>query len=841
MLTFFDRFRWAVCQLDSLSKCLKRDKLRNALQSLPTGLYETYDRIMYSIDEDYIEDVFKILQWLVHSTRPLDLAEVAEVVAVGLDNETGFDPESRLRESLEVLTICSSLVTTVARRNSEYDGHIYREPEVRLAHFSVKEYLVNARIQREDTTYTIEKDDQGLVAQTCLTYLLYFKEPAMLTPSYVDDFPLAEYAANYWFVHARAAKRDIDKINKLGFKLCQSRGTFLNWIRLRDLDGYGLGNHDLSNRAVDRFNIAEHLVPLLYTMPFAPPLYYAALAGLVGLSKFLLENGADVNAEGGQYGYALQAASVVAYPSVVGLLLDHGAVVNAQGGNHCTALHAACYEGHEDTVRLLLHHGADVSIQNWNRNTALQVACNEKQEAVIKVMSEIRPDLMHQRLAYELREAALKGQLTVVKKLLEDGAKVDAEGGTYKSALQAASYNGHEPVVKLLLENGANANTKGGEYGSPLRAASYKGHESIVKVLLENRADANFQDDKNNTALQVASYHGHESVVKLLLGNGADVNPKCGKYASALQVASYHGHEVVVKLLLGNGADVNHRGGKNDSALQGASYNGHERIVRLLLETGADVNHNGGKYGSALQGASYNGHEPVVRLLLENGADVNIKGADNDTPLQAASIRGHVAIARLLLENGADIDAQGGESGSSLHAAASEGNEALVKLLVENGADINICIPTGLYPTALAAAAFAGSEPIVNLLLERGIDIGYCSEAIMSVARGVTMLPYKQHESSWCNIVKLMHDKGAKFTLQTFLAVCRTGSESLIKLMFEIGLDFTPDVDCYKQALAKFEGGLEFGFIVNEHTEIFDPGHKAFMKLLQEKMASLSG
>ena len=66
------------------------------MKPLPDDLNKTYDQILNSIDKEYIEDAFKILQWLVHSTRPLDLAEVAEVVAVELDEEPQFDPTAGL-------------------------------------------------------------------------------------------------------------------------------------------------------------------------------------------------------------------------------------------------------------------------------------------------------------------------------------------------------------------------------------------------------------------------------------------------------------------------------------------------------------------------------------------------------------------------------------------------------------------------------------------------------------------------------------------------------------------------------------------------------------------------
>jgi hypothetical protein len=59
--------------------------LRKTLKSLPRTLDDTYARILASINEAYSQDALRILQWLVYSTRPLLLEEVAEVVAVNTE------------------------------------------------------------------------------------------------------------------------------------------------------------------------------------------------------------------------------------------------------------------------------------------------------------------------------------------------------------------------------------------------------------------------------------------------------------------------------------------------------------------------------------------------------------------------------------------------------------------------------------------------------------------------------------------------------------------------------------------------------------------------------------
>ena len=162
----------------------------------------------------------------------------------------------------------------------------------------------------------------------------------------------------------------------------------------------------------------------------ATPLYYASLADLQRTAQALTEQGAIINAQGGIYGNALQAASGGGYKEIVQLLLEKGADIHTQADNFGdNALQAASGEGHKEIVPLLL----------------------------------------------------------------EKGAKVNKQGGYYNNALQAPSAEGHYQVVQLLLKNGAEINMQGGAYGSALRAASVRGHLQIVQLLLERRQSIDAQ------------------------------------------------------------------------------------------------------------------------------------------------------------------------------------------------------------------------------------------------------------------------------------------------------------------------------------------------------------
>ena len=111
----------------------------------------------------------------------------------------------------------------------------------------------------------------------------------------------------------------------------------------------------------------------LYCLRHGNALQAASVKGNADTVSLLLDNEADVNAQGGVYGNALQAASVNGNADIVRLLLDKRADVNAQGGIYCNALQAASAMGNAGIVSLLLDRGADVNAQG-SIGTALQAA-----------------------------------------------------------------------------------------------------------------------------------------------------------------------------------------------------------------------------------------------------------------------------------------------------------------------------------------------------------------------------------------------------------------------------------------------------------------------------------
>ena len=76
--------------------------------------------------------------------------------------------------------------------------------ELRLAHFSVKEYLVSNRIAPEFVGHLAETTARATIATLCLTYLSDF-DNRLTIPEIRAKFSFAQYCARYWMDHARQA------------------------------------------------------------------------------------------------------------------------------------------------------------------------------------------------------------------------------------------------------------------------------------------------------------------------------------------------------------------------------------------------------------------------------------------------------------------------------------------------------------------------------------------------------------------------------------------------------------------------------------------------------------
>ena len=90
-------------------------------------------------------------------------------------------------------------------------------------------------------------------------------------------------------------------------------------------------------------------------------------------------------------------------------------------------------------------------------------------------------------------------------------------------SIHDAALEGNIEVVKQHLAAGADVDTKHELYGTPLHSAANK---EVAELLIANGADVNAKDIYDRTPLHAVAEEGHKAVADLLIANGADVNAK---------------------------------------------------------------------------------------------------------------------------------------------------------------------------------------------------------------------------------------------------------------------------------------------------------------------------
>lgn len=324
--------------------------LYTALNSLPKTLHETYGRILLSIDETYSQDVIKILQALSFSPRILTIFELVELLAIDIDcSEPKYVPENIMAEPMDLVTLCGPLVTICVENRLGLEMEEQTVFTLRLAHFSVKEYLISERIRNSSAAMYALNSDQShrFLAKAYLVYLLSpmlisISSWAKTAPDAIPEFTLLPTAALHWPAHVKALGASLPSdIEALMEKLFDSKsqpggGSYAVW---------------LWSFIPGRSSI------ILNT----PALYYAASFGLLPMVVKLIASTPeiDIDIKGGRaYSTPLQVACMRGELEVAKLLLKAGADPNSINIEGYPCLYFAAVYSHTEIVQLLRSYGA---------------------------------------------------------------------------------------------------------------------------------------------------------------------------------------------------------------------------------------------------------------------------------------------------------------------------------------------------------------------------------------------------------------------------------------------------------------------------------------------------
>ena len=404
------------------------------------------------------DHAFRLLQCLVVAVRPLEVKELAEVLAVNFDDADGI-PKLKTNwrwedEEQALLSSCSSLITIV-----ETEDHRV----VQFSHFSVKEFLTSARLSTSSVDvsryYVVLGPAHTILAQACMGILL---EPnnGVEENDAGKRSPLAEYAARHWVTHAQFERGTSILRNAMEHLFDLDRPYFAAWLQLYNID------IEPSPEPSSLFLFAPD------QKSGVTPLYLAALCGFQDLVEHLVvKYPKHVNTSGGYYVTPMVAALAGRHFQIAKHLHHNGAHMNVRGNDGRSPLHSAASYGDLEMVQVLLDYKTDVNAQDdYNWTPIHDVSSRYYFQDQVPNISISRPD--------------------VARLLLERGADPNARMKNGLTPLHVAARDGRVEVARVLLKHGANVGAEDNKGRTPFQMASAAGKDDTMKLMLEHGAKA---------------------------------------------------------------------------------------------------------------------------------------------------------------------------------------------------------------------------------------------------------------------------------------------------------------------------------------------------------------
>jgi ankyrin repeat protein len=493
------------------------------LERLPKTLDETYERLLKNINENNRRHARCLLHCLAVSVRPLRVEELAEILTFDFNVAEGTIPKYRpdrrpTNQEAAILSICPNLITVVDNRGSRV---------VQFSHLSVKEFLTSDHLAstREDLSFyhILPARAHTILAQVCLGFLLH--------PNGCNDdksakgSPLAEYAAQHWVTHAQfedVATRVMDGIESL---LDTDEPHFSAWLSLfdpvKESSGrlpseipsplYYLVLCGFQNDLVRHIAIKHPEFVNATGGSYGFPLDAALFRNNFPVAAILLKHGGRVDIRDARNQSALHK-TIERHDKVaidqVEFLLEHGADVNAQRDDLWTPLHLALHAGELTVARMLLDRQADVNARNNDGQAPL-----------------------HLLSRWEAPQGEDDGSEDA-KILLKRGANVNEKDNDDATPLHLASYHKRLGIVRVLLEYGANIDMENNQNRTPLQIAIagnglVKGDGvGVARLLVAHGAEAYAQAKYHVSTSDLTCYCGKEKIGQVLLGNGDPHKPE---------------------------------------------------------------------------------------------------------------------------------------------------------------------------------------------------------------------------------------------------------------------------------------------------------------------------
>lgn len=328
-----------------------------------------------------------------------------------------------------------------------------------------------------------------------------------------------------------------------------------------------------------------------------------------------------------------------------------------------------------------------------------------------------------------LIDAAWSNDVPRARRLIAQGADVNAQDETEQSAYLIATSEGYLELLELTLRHGADVSSLDSFNGTGLIRAAERGHADIVGRLLQTGIEVDHVNNLGWTALHEAIVLGdgtttYVDTVRLLVAGGTDVRIAPRRDGiPPVQHARSAGFGAIATTLQ---RTLDHRRVPDaNQALLAAAVSGDADAAALALRAGATFETTDDQRRTSLLLAATHDNLAVARLLVALGADPDALDAQHDTPWLVTGVTGSVPMLEILLPADPDLTIRNRYGGTSVIPASERGHVDYVRRVVRTPIDVNHVNDLGWTAILEAVILGDGSRPyqqIVRILIDAGAD-----------------------------------------------------------------------------------------------------------------------
>lgn len=269
-----------------------------------------------------------------------------------------------------------------------------------------------------------------------------------------------------------------------------------------------------------------------------------ALRGHDNIVRLLLDRNAMLELGDDDQSTPLMTAVSMKHNEIAQLLISREANIHTTDGGRRTLLHAAARNGNYDLVQFLLDRHCDAhAASNFGDTPFLDAVFSNNLRIIDQFFDHGVDGCCDQNKlgTTSVHVAAEEGNLQMLVKLLNAGAKAELSDRIGRSALYLAAKEGRHTLVEPLLSLGLNVDGHDNCYWTPLGTACENGYVRFAELLLQHDANIHMRAKHTRmTPLHHAAAMHKPQVIRILVGLGADIFSRDCYANSALDYASTH-------------------------------------------------------------------------------------------------------------------------------------------------------------------------------------------------------------------------------------------------------------------------------------------------------------